>query len=337
MLVSVSVFELLKNQYICTPEGIQIGLAPTNDQVHRSQIENNSKGVKNTNASSRIIWSIASIMTLFLVFSINPDHWVNSHVALFKNADWIGSIIFAISIIMPIFIITDKSLTKIERSRIFVIYIIAFFVIFFWAAFEQAGASLTFFVDEQTDRHLWGWELPASSFQSFNAIFVVAFAPIFAGLWSLLGKRGIEPSSPSKQAIGLFLLAVGYLIIAIGVRDIAPNTKVSMIWITSLYLLHTMGELCLSPIGLSMVNKLAPVRFASLLMGVWFMSNAAANKFAGTLSALYPENGKAKSLFGFQISTLYDFFMIFVIMSGIAALILFVLSKWLQKLMGERV
>ena len=107
-----------------------------------------------------------------------------------------------------------------------------------------------------------------------------------------------------------------------------------MMWITSLYLLHTIGELCLSPIGLSMVNKLAPVRFASLLMGVWFMSNAAANKFAGTLSALYPENGVSKSLFGFQIATLYDFFMIFVIMSGIASLILFGLSKWLQKLMN---
>lgn len=336
MLVSVSIFELLKNRYICTPEGKQIGLAPADyDQIHHSQLEKNSKDLKKVNSNSRLIWSIASIITLFIIFSINPDHWKNSQVALFKNADWIGSIIFAISIIMPIFIFTDKSLTKIERSRILVIYIIAFFVIFFWAAFEQAGASLTFFVDEQTDRHLWLWELPASSFQSFNAIFVVAFAPIFAGLWTLLGKRGMEPSSPSKQAIGLFLLALGYLIIAIGVRNIAPNTKVSMIWITSLYLLHTMGELCLSPIGLSMVNKLAPIRFASLLMGVWFMSNAAANKFAGTLSALYPENGIAKSLFGFKISTLYDFFMIFVIMSGIAAIILFLLSKWLQKLMVE--
>ena len=334
MLVSVTVFELLKNRYICTPEGKQIGLSPDKDPEHHSHLQITHNKTNTQNSKSRIAWSIASIITLFIFFSINFDHFGIAHTPLFKNADWIGSIIFAISVIMPIFIITDKSLTKIERSRILVIYIIAFFVIFFWAAFEQAGASLTFFVDEQTDRHLWGWELPASSFQSFNAIFVVALAPVFAGLWSLLGKRGLEPSSPSKQAIGLFLLAVGYLIIAIGVRNIAPNAKVSMLWITSLYLLHTIGELCLSPIGLSMVNKLAPVRFASLLMGVWFMSNAAANKFAGTLSSLYPENGVAKSLLGFQIATLYDFFMIFVIMSGIAALILFGLSKWLQKLMN---
>ena len=92
-----------------------------------------------------------------------------------------------------------------------------------------------------------------------------------------------------KQALGLFLLAVGYLVIAFGVQGLQPGVKVSMIWLVSLYTIHTLGELCLSPIGLSMVNKLAPAKFASLLMGVWFLSTSAANKFAGTLSGLYPE------------------------------------------------
>ncbi|MDP4272288.1 MAG: MFS transporter, partial [Bacteroidota bacterium] len=108
--------------------------------------------------------------------------------------------------------------------------------------------------------------------------------------------------------------------------------KVSMMWLTSLYLIHTMGELCLSPIGLSMVNKLAPARFASLLMGVWFMSNATANKFAGVLSGLYPEDGKIKHILGFQITNLFDFFMVFVVMSGIASVILFALIKVLKRL-----
>ena len=102
----------------------------------------------------------------------------------------------------------------------------------------------------------------------------------------------MEPSSPYKQSIGLFLLAVGYLVIAFGVNGIDPSTKLSMGWLVSLYTIHTFGELCLSPIGLSMVNKLAPVKLASLLMGVWFLSTASANKFAGTLSALYPEEVK---------------------------------------------
>jgi len=153
-------------------------------------------------------------------------------------------------------------------------------------------------------------------------------------LWLKLGQKNLEPASPIKQAMGLFLLALGYLVIALGVKDVAPGVKVSILWLTSLYFIHSMGELMLSPIGLSMVNKLAPLRFASLLMGVWYMSNAAANKFAGMLSGLYPEVGKTKAILGYHITTLYDFFMLFVIMSGVAAIILFGLSKWLQKLMN---
>ena len=333
MLVSVVVFELLKNKYLCTPEGEQIGLSPD------KYITKKEKGLPEIdilltkNSKSRLVYSLGGFVLLLMLFSVNFDSFSNPALSLFSGADWIGSAIYAVSIIMPIFIIVDKSLTKVERLRIMVIYIIAFFVIFFWAAFEQAGASLTFFADEQTDRRIFSWVMPASAFQSFNAIFVVSLAPVFAGLWSALGKRGMEPSSPFKQSIGLFLLAMGYLVIAFGVRGVDSNVKVSMLWLTSLYLLHTMGELCLSPIGLSMVNKLAPVRFASLLMGVWFMSNAAANKFAGMLSGLYPEAGKIKNILGYHITNLYDFFMLFVIMSGVAAIILFALSSWLQKLM----
>jgi POT family proton-dependent oligopeptide transporter len=121
---------------------------------------------------------------------------------------------------------------------------------------------------------------------------IVIFAPIFALIWTKLGANNREPSSPVKQALGLFLLAVGYFIIAIGVKDLDPSVKVSLFWLVTLYTVHTFGELCLSPIGLSMVVKLAPVRFASLLMGVWFLSTATANKFAGDLSSLYPEEVK---------------------------------------------
>ncbi|MPN45468.1 Dipeptide and tripeptide permease A [bioreactor metagenome] len=107
----------------------------------------------------------------------------------------------------------------------------------------------------------------------------------------------------------------------------------SILWLVGLYFIHTMGELCLSPIGLSMVNKLSPIRFASLLMGVWYLSMATANKLAGALSSLYPEEGKVKQLFGIEIANLFDFFMVFVVMAAVASLILFVLSKRLQKLM----
>jgi POT family proton-dependent oligopeptide transporter len=247
--------------------------------------------------------------------------------------DLIGAFIFSLCIVIPAYVITDRSLTKIEKQRIAVIYMIAFFVIFFWAAFEQAGASLTYFADEQTNREIFGWTMPASYFQSFNPVFVVVFAPLMSWLWLKLGSKNMEPASPTKQAMGLFLLSVGYLVIALGVHGVEPGVKVSIMWLTGLYFIHSMGELMLSPIGLSMVNKLAPIRFASLLMGIWYLSMATANKFAGMLSGLYPEAGKPKSFIGFEIATMYDFFMLFVIISGVAAVILFGLSKWLQKLM----
>jgi POT family proton-dependent oligopeptide transporter len=230
----------------------------------------------------------------------------------------------------------NQPLTTVEKQRIAVVFIIAFFVIFFWAAFEQAGVSLTFFADQQTDRVV-GWlgnyEIPASFFQSINALAIIVFAPVFALIWTKLGDRDLEPSSPLKMSLGLLFLSLGYLIIVIGAGKADTGVKVSPLWLTGMYVLHTFGELCLSPIGLSMVSKLAPAKFASLLMGVWFLANAAANWLAGMLSTLYPENGVATYFLGFQIPDLSSFFMIFMFMAAAASLILFLLYKTLVKLM----
>lgn len=317
MVISILSFELLKNKLIVTPTGKGIGMVPTK----KALAENEAKAPKML-LSQTLIWVAASIL-LFAAFYNLMDSGV------------IGSAIFSITIIGPAVIITDKTLTSIEKQRIGVIYILAFFVIFFWAAFEQAGASLTFFAEEQTDRKLFETEIPASFFQSINAIFIVILAPIFALIWTFLGERNWEPSSPAKQAFGLLFLCIGYLIIAFGVKGLDPTIKVSMMWLFSLYLLHTIGELCLSPIGLAMVVKLAPEKFASLLMGVWFLSAAAASKFAGILSSLYPDPTlpTIPKFVGFEITGLYEFFMIFVILSGLASLILFALTKILQKMM----
>src|SRR5690606_4578888 len=134
--------------------------------------------------------------------------------------DLIGSFIFSLTLAAPGYIIMDPSLSKVERQRIWVIYISAFFVIFFWSAFEQAGASLTFFAEEQTNRNLFGKVVPASYFQSINAVAIVIFAPVFVWIWGSLSKKNMEPASPYKQAIGLFLLAIGYLVIAFGVKGL---------------------------------------------------------------------------------------------------------------------
>jgi POT family proton-dependent oligopeptide transporter len=300
---------------------------------------------------------------------------VYAAIAWVMNFDWIGALVFSAMIVAPVTILTDPSLTSREKQKIYVIFILSFFVIFFWGAFEQAGASLTFFADEQTDRSFMGKIVPASYFQSANALFIIVFAPIFAVLWTWMGNRGTEPSSPLKMAFSLMLMAVGYLIIAFGVKGVDATTKVSMFWLITMYLVHTFAELCLSPIGLALVNKLAPARFASLLMAVWFLATAAGNKLAGVLSGLYPPgpgefakaakdginlpailNGTSQatadvtaklaeleltshwpSFMGIQITNLYDFFMIFVGLSAVASVILFIIYKRLYTMMEEPV
>ena len=313
MLIGAAVFQFYKDKYLVTPDGKPVGNPPKQKPVQVSeQIR-----------SKRLFWTMG-IATVILasLFAIG-------------GADWIGAFIYATIITVPLSILADSSLTRQERKQICIIFILAFFVIFFWAAYEQAGASLTFFADEQTDRWIGGWEMPASYFQSFGAVFIVLLAPVFAAIWSFLGRHRLEPVSPRKQAIGLFLLSLGYLLIAFGVKGVEPGVKVSMLWLTGLYFLHTMGELCLAPIGLSLVYRLSPARFSSLLMGVWYLSTSAANKLAGLLSSYYPENGVVKNFLGYEVATLYDFFMLFVVMSACAAVVLFVLSKKISRMMGE--
>ncbi|HJU45221.1 MAG TPA: peptide MFS transporter, partial [Chitinophagaceae bacterium] len=351
MIISIITFELLKNKYLNTPGGEPIGTvanakrlpdaAATGAVGDREAVNTNvlpdlaQTPAKKSNSGiiTAAILILAVVGLKMFMFTGGESGSTGQVLTITLINNWITAGILCATVIIPASIIMDKSLTKVEKERIGVIYIAAFFVIFFWAAFEQAGASLTFFADEQTNRVIGGWEMPASWFSSFNAIFIVILAPVSSLIWSALRKKGNEPSSPTKQAFGLFFLSLGYLVIALGVRDVAPGVKVSFFWLTTLYLLHTIGELCLSPIGLSMVNKLAPVRFASLLMGVWFLSTAAANNFAGVLSSLYPSDGKATVFLGYHMNNLYDFFILFVIMSAVAALMLFFLTKKLQKMM----
>jgi POT family proton-dependent oligopeptide transporter len=311
MIVSVISFELLKNKYLKGPDGEAIGMP-----VKKIDLQN-------------VAIILGSTLLIFFLLSFKN---------MFKSdIDIIGYLIYGAMILVPAIIITDKTLSKEEKSRIWVIFILAFFVIFFWSAFEQAGASLTLFADKQTERHIGGWEMPASFFQSVNPLAVISIAPIMTLIWGWLHKRNAEPASPLKMAWGLALLCLGYVVIALAVKGVDSSVKISMYWLLALYVLHSIGELCLSPIGLSMVSKLAPVRFSSLLMGTWFLANAAANKFAGTLSALIPGgedgSGAATSFMGFQITNLYEFFMLFIILTGIAAALLFVLSGVLRKMM----
>ncbi len=189
------------------------------------------------------------------------------------------------------------ALTRQEIDRIKVILVMGLFTIIFWAGFEQAGGLMNLYTQNYTDRMLGSFEIPAAWFQSLNPLFIITLAPIMATLWVKLGKR--EPNSPVKFAIGLLLLAVGFLFMIGAVLEQGGDTRVktSMFWLVGAFLFHSLGELCLSPIGLSMVTKLAPLRLASLMMGAWFGFVALANYTAGMIGSFVGEWG-ALTIFG---------------------------------------
>ncbi|MBK6529126.1 MAG: peptide MFS transporter [Deltaproteobacteria bacterium] len=174
-------------------------------------------------------------------------------------------------------------LTHVERDRLGVIFALAFFNIFFWAAFEQAGGLMTLYTDTKVDRHLFGLVVPTTWFQSINPMFIVLMGPLFSILWVRLAKARREPSTPAKLGIGLLLLSFGFVLMLGASKQTADGGQAAMFWVVGAYFFHTVGELCLSPVGLSAVSKLAPARFASLMMGVWLLSSFVANYLAGLI------------------------------------------------------
>ena len=194
-------------------------------------------------------------------------------------------------------------LTPVERDRLKVILVMGLFTIIFWAGFEQAGGLMNIYTHDFTDRVIGGFEVPTTWFQSLNPVFIVVFAPVLAALWVRLGPR--EPTSPVKFGFGLALLGIGFLFMVGAAMQQGgdPTVKTSMMWLVAAYFFHTMGELCLSPIGLSMVTKLAPLRLASLLMGAWFGFTALANYLAGFIGSFIGQDqstqvANAMSIFG---------------------------------------
>lgn len=286
-------------------------------------------------------------------------------------------------------------LSKIESQRLVVVGVLAFFSIFFWAAFEQAGSSLNIFASEYTDRSLDGdgmwfkvlssiisilplgillWlflgvskqlgrayagamgfmglsvvllaaimgyviydqftaenlEVPATWFQSLNALFIFTLAPLFSFIWATLAKTRFNPNGPQKFSIGLILLGLGFIPLVYGAagfvgEDMGDAQKVSMIFLVLAYLLHTMGELSLSPVGLSYVSKLSPKRLVGLMFGIWFFASAMGNKIAGSFSGYMEKIAEESSM--------SDFFQILVYIPIIAGIVLFALSFPLKKLM----
>ncbi len=238
-----------------------------------------------------------------------------------------------------------------DRGPVITIFVFMLFNAFFWVAFEQAGSSINVFTEENTDRHMFGWEVPATWFQSINAGLIFVLAPLFAAIWTGLGKRKMNPSQPVKIALGLIFLGLGYIFMVwagqisntksvlpagTALAGAAPTAMKAGMWLIFMtYLWHTVGELCLSPTGLAYVTKAAPVKFVSLLMGIWFISSFIANLGGGLIAAKVEDIEKGKTQMPWHFGGQADFFMLFVVTSIGAGLAILVLTPVLKKMMRD--
>ena len=176
-------------------------------------------------------------------------------------------------------------LEPIERDRMLVVLFLTSISVVFWAFFEQAGSSMNLFTERNIDKQIFGFSIQASQFQSLNPAFIILLAPLFSWLWVALARRGFEPSTPAKFGLGVVQVGLGFAALVYGARQADSNGVVAAGWMALAYLLHTTGELCLSPVGLSMVTKLSVTRVVGLMMGVWFLSSAFAHYVAGLIAA----------------------------------------------------
>ena len=222
-----------------------------------------------------------------------------------------------------------------ERDRLIVVGILILFSLIFWALFEQAGSSLNILTDRGVNRVIFGWEVPASMFQSLNAGFIFTIAPLFAMLWITLAKRNMEPSTPIKFSIGIILVGLGFLALVYGMRS-SEGLQTGVFWIILIYLLHTLGELCLSPVGLSSVTKLSPQRIVGFMMGMWFFASAAGNYVAGLIARATASDSSGVSNDVFDLTQKQSFMDVYTdvgLMAIGCGIFLAILTPILKKLM----
>ena len=238
-------------------------------------------------------------------------------------ARWLGYAVILIAVLFFAYLLIFTGHTGLEKRRLIVILWLFILSAIFWSGFEQAGSSLNLFARDSTDRILGNWELPASWLQSVNATFIIILAPVFGSLWITLARLKRNPSIPVKFAIGLLGLAGGFFVIAWGAANAEDGALVSPVWLVVMYFLHTVGELSLSPVGLSSITKLAPKGRVGQMMGIWFIATALGNLFAGLVAGQL-ETLPPAELFGNVAMTI-----------GIAGVIALAVFPLVKRLMGK--
>jgi len=268
-----------------------------------------SKKLKSADWLLITIISVINIPLILLILQVNQ---------VLNN--FFFEILLAVIVIIFSYLFTRKKQlvsAKEDLKKIIYIGVLSIFVIFFWVGFEQAGGSLTLFANNSVDRNFLGFIIPASFFQSINPLIIILIGPMIANFWLRVDRSKNNINTPQKMGLGLLLLAGGFFLITL--VNNASDTSISLWWLVGVYFLHTLGELCLSPIGLSMVSKVSPKKIASLMMGFWFLSSAVANFMAGKLPGILESNN-------------LDLFTFLTVTSVVAGLLLLLISTFMEKL-----
>lgn len=228
-------------------------------------------------------WGVGLVVALVLVTT-----WLQNAglfaFSILDVAQATGVIITGLVVVYFVYIFLFGGLSREERGRVAVIPVLFVAAAVFWSGFEQAGSSMNLFADRLTDRSVLGFEVPTTWLQSVNPLFIILLAPVVGSLWVRLGSK--NPSIPAKFTYGLLLLGLGFLVLAWGATFAADGARVSPMWLVVTYFFHTVGELCLSPVGLSSITKLSPKRLVGQMMGIWFMATALGNLLAGLVAGL---------------------------------------------------
>ncbi len=245
-----------------------------------------------------------------------------------KMAAWSTGLILGMATLYFLYMFLFAGLDHQEKKRTFVILVLFLAAAIFWSGFEQAGSTLNLFAKRYTDRviDMFNYEIAAGWFQSFNAVFIIVFAPMFASMWVALARRNLDPSIPVKFALGLIILGIGFAVMIFAARLVADGGLAAPTWLVTTYLLHTFGELCLSPVGLSSVTKLAPKRFVGQMMGIWFLGASLGNLIAGLAAGRFRADA---------VDQMPDLYLQIVLITIGSGLLLLVFSKPIKRMIGE--
>jgi POT family proton-dependent oligopeptide transporter len=284
---------------------------------------NNSKfgGVKN----ETLIYLLA-VAGVFVSWAVVQSHTIVEMIL-------IGA---GLAALVRIIYYATTQATKIERDRLIVLTVLIIFSVIFWALFEQAYTSMNLFADRVIDRTVGGNELPASWFLSLNALFIIVFAPVFAWVWVKLDKFNANPNAIIKFGLGIVMAGIGFGFLVLGCRDINEAGKVAPIFLVMAYMFHSWGELCLSPVGLSSVTKLSPVKIVGFMMGVWFLATAGAEYIAGLLATIASIDASSANDGNGAVYAYENLYNILFYMGLIFGGVLLLAAPFLKKLLHEK-